>query len=44
MKARAVLISSYPNSTESWTAIGVADANLTGGRTMSVTAYALCQQ
>ncbi|MCC6238306.1 MAG: hypothetical protein IT299_12155 [Dehalococcoidia bacterium] len=41
--ARAVLVSSFPNTPGTWTAIAVvADANLTGGRTISVTAYALC--
>ena len=41
-KSRAVLVSSYPSSTTVWTAIGVAEAALGAGNTMTVTAYALC--
>jgi hypothetical protein len=42
-KERAQLVSSYPSSTTTWTAIGVvAIGNLNGGNTMTVTAYALC--
>ena len=40
--SRAVMVSSYPSSTTTWTAIGVVSENLTTGKTMSVTAYALC--
>ena len=41
--ARAGLVTSYPSSTTTWTAIGmVTDSNLANGRTVSVTAYALC--
>jgi hypothetical protein len=42
-KDRAELVSSYPTSTTTWTAIGVvAIAALPVGQTMTVTAYALC--
>jgi hypothetical protein len=42
---RAVLVSSYPSSTTTWTAIGVVtDANLGNGKTISATAYALCSE
>jgi hypothetical protein len=42
-KERAQLVSSYPSSATVWTAVGVvAISNLGGGRTMTVTAYALC--
>jgi hypothetical protein len=42
---RGVLVSSYPSSTSTWTAIGVVgDSNLANGKTTSVTAYVLCSQ
>jgi hypothetical protein len=42
-KERVHLTASYPSSTTTWTAIGVVGiANLGGGQTMTVTAYALC--
>jgi hypothetical protein len=42
-QARAVMQSSYPSSTSTWTAVGVvSDSNLGGGKTLTVTAYALC--
>jgi hypothetical protein len=42
-KDRAVLVSSYPSTTGTWTVIGVvAVGNLPAGRTMTVTAHALC--
>ena len=42
-KDRAELVSSYPSATDTWTAIGVvAIAALPFGRTMTVTAHALC--
>jgi hypothetical protein len=41
-KNRAELVSSYPSAADTWTAIGVANANLGAGNTMSVTAYAVC--
>jgi hypothetical protein len=42
-KERAVLVSSYPSSTTTWTAIGVvATGALGSGQTMTVTAFALC--
>jgi hypothetical protein len=39
---RTVLTDSHPTSTTVWTAIGVVITALTGGNTMSVTAYAIC--
>jgi hypothetical protein len=42
-KERAQLVSSYPSSASTWTAVGVVSiGNLGGGQTMTVTAYALC--
>jgi hypothetical protein len=42
-KERAQLVGSYPSSAGTWTAVGVvAISNLGGGRTMTVTASALC--
>jgi hypothetical protein len=42
---RAVLVSSYPSNSTTWTAIGmVEDGNLGAGKTLSITAYALCSQ
>jgi hypothetical protein len=42
-KERAVLVTSYPNAANQWTAIGVVAINALGaGQTMTVTAYALC--
>jgi len=42
-KERAQLVASYPSAADTWTAVGVvAIAALGGGRTMTVTAYALC--
>ena len=42
-KERAQLVSSYPSSASTWTAVGVvAIANLGGSQTMTVTAFALC--
>ena len=42
-KERAVLVSSYPSASDTWTASGVvAVAALGAGNTMTVTAYALC--
>lgn len=40
---RAVMASSYPSSTTTWTAVGVVtDSNLAAAQTLSVTAFALC--
>lgn len=42
-KERALLVASYPSAVDTWTAIGVvAISNLGGGKTMTVTAYAIC--
>ena len=41
-KSRAILVSSYPSAAASWTAIGVANAALGAGNTMTVKAYAVC--
>ena len=42
-KERAQLVSSYPSSTTTWTAVGVVSISSLGtGQTMTVTAYALC--
>jgi hypothetical protein len=42
-KERAQLVASYPTAADTWTAIGVVTiASLGGGKTMTVTAYALC--
>lgn len=42
-KERVVLQASYPSSATTWTAVGVvAIAALGSGKTMTVTAYALC--
>ena len=37
-------MSSYPSATNVWTGIGVIHMSLGNGKTMSVTAYALCSQ
>jgi hypothetical protein len=40
---RAVLVSSFPSSTTTWTAVGmVNDSNLGGGKHLTVEPYALC--
>jgi hypothetical protein len=40
---RAQLVSSYPSTTTTWTAVAVvAIANLGVGKTLTVRAYALC--
>ncbi|HUF02319.1 MAG TPA: hypothetical protein VMN35_07835 [Gaiellaceae bacterium] len=40
---RAQLVASYPSAADTWSAAGVvAISALGGGKTMSVTAYALC--
>jgi hypothetical protein len=41
-KERVVLVSSYPSSTTTWTAIAVLTANLGNNNSLTVTAYALC--
>jgi hypothetical protein len=41
-RGRATVVASYPSSTTVWTATGAVTIALTGGTTMSVTAYALC--
>jgi hypothetical protein len=42
-KERVSVTASYPSAVNVWTAIGVVGiANLGGGQTMTVTAYALC--
>ena len=40
---RVVLAQSYPSSATVWTAVGVVITTMTGGNTMSVQAFALCQ-
>ncbi len=40
--SRAILASSYPSGTAAWTAVGVSNAALGSGNTMTVTAYAVC--
>jgi hypothetical protein len=40
---RGTLVSSFPSTTTTWTAVGmVSDSNLTGSNTITVQAYALC--
>jgi len=43
-KERAVLQSSYPSSTTTWTAVGIVTVSMTTGNTVTVTPYALCSQ
>jgi len=44
-KESAVLVSSSPSGTATWTAVGmVAIGNLGAGKTLTVTPYALCSQ
>jgi hypothetical protein len=40
--SRAVLQASYPSAAGTWTATGVTTGALGAGRTMTVTAYAIC--
>ena len=40
--SRAILASSYPSGAAQWTAVGVTNAALGAGNTMTVTAYAVC--
>jgi hypothetical protein len=42
-QSRAAMQSSYPSDNNTWTVVGVvSDSNLGGGKTLTVTAYALC--
>jgi len=42
---KAVLVSSFPSNTTTWTAVGVvSESNLAAGKTLTVTPYALCSQ
>jgi len=41
---KVVLVSSYPSSATTWTAIGMVIAGLSSGRYLYVTAYALCSE
>jgi len=42
--SKVQLTASYPSSTSVWTAIGTVGVAITGGKTMMVTAYALCSR
>ena len=40
--SRVALASSYPSGAAQWTAVGVTNAALGAGNTMTVTAYVIC--
>jgi hypothetical protein len=42
--SKVQMLSSYPSSATVWTVIGVVNTALSGGKNMSVTAYAICSQ
>jgi len=41
-EAKIALVESYPSTSTTWTAVGVANANITSNTTVTVQAFAVC--